>query len=102
MLAYTHLALYHKATAPYRSYGHVSLYHQADMDSQGLAVGAVATTGDFLGMQAGLAFNKAARVRGFQLGLVNIADDLTGVQLGVINIDKNGRKTPILNWRFKD
>ncbi len=102
MVAYTHLALYHKATAPYRSYGHLSLYHKADMDSQGLIISVGATKGDFDGVLVGVGFNKAERVRGFQLGLVNIADDLTGVQLGLVNIDKNGRKIPILNWRFKD
>jgi hypothetical protein len=42
------------------------------------------------GMQLAALFNYAKNLKGFQLGLVNIADTSSGASLGLINWNKNG------------
>jgi hypothetical protein len=55
------------------------------------------------GAQIAVAFNQAERLRGFQLSLVNVADDMHGVQVGLINIIRSKSDFPVLpivNWKF--
>ncbi len=58
---------------------------------------------DFTGAQIGL-FNKAATVKGLQLGFVNWADELDGgIQIGLVNYAANSdlyKVLPIVNWQF--
>lgn len=42
--------------------------------------------GDIEGIQASAIFNQAHKVKGTQLGLINIADTIDGVQIGLVNI----------------
>lgn len=46
--------------------------------------------GTITGAQVAVLFNRALGVTGVQLSLVNYAEDLEGVQLGLININRNG------------
>lgn len=46
--------------------------------------------GDITWGQIGVLFNKAHKVKGFQIGLINISDTITGTPLGVLNIVKKG------------
>jgi hypothetical protein len=42
-------------------------------------------------------------MRGFQFSLVNVAEDMYGVQVGLINIIRSKEDFPILplvNWKF--
>jgi len=55
------------------------------------------------GAQIAAAFNRSETMRGFQLALVNVADDLYGLQIGLINIIRSKDDFPILplvNWKF--
>ena len=45
---------------------------------------------DLRGAQIALFVNGARRARGLQLGLVNWADDLDGVQIGLVNVQRQG------------
>ena len=62
------------------------------------------TDGNFTGCQLGV-FNKTNKLcKGVQLGLVNSAGNLYGIQLGLLNIHENGSKymkfLPVVNWAF--
>ncbi len=46
--------------------------------------------GDVEWGQAGLLFNAAKKVKGFQIGLINIADTISGMPIGLLNIIKHG------------
>lgn len=46
--------------------------------------------GDVEGGQVSALFNKAKRVDGFQVALVNVADTVNGVPVGLLNIVRNG------------
>ena len=55
------------------------------------------------GAQIAAAFNRADYMRGFQLSLVNVAEDMYGVQVGLINIIRSKDEFPVLpivNWKF--
>ena len=55
------------------------------------------------GAQIAWGFNRASAIRGFQLSLVNVADDMHGIQVGLINIIRSKRDFPVLplvNWKF--
>jgi hypothetical protein len=55
------------------------------------------------GAQIALAFNRAQNLRGFQLSLVNVAEDMYGVQVGLINIIRSKPDLwilPLFNWKF--
>ena len=55
------------------------------------------------GAQIAWGFNKADYVHGFQLSLVNIAEDMEGVQVGLINIIRSKPTLwilPLVNWKF--
>jgi hypothetical protein len=56
------------------------------------------------GAQIAWAFNRADYMRGFQLSLVNVAEDMYGVQVGLINIIRSKPDLsilPIVNWKFE-
>lgn len=56
------------------------------------------------GAQVAAAFNRSEYMRGFQLALVNVADDMYGLQMGLINIIRSKDDFPILplvNWKFE-
>lgn len=56
------------------------------------------------GAQIAWGFNKAEYLHGFQLSLVNIADDMEGLQVGLINIIRSKPKwsiLPLVNWKFE-
>ncbi len=46
--------------------------------------------GGVVGEQAALLFNKAGYVRGYQLGLVNVADTVAGISIGLLTLVKKG------------
>lgn len=53
---------------------------------------------DLDGAQVSLALNRAeGRVRGLQLGLLNVARELRGVQIGLLNTNAAGWTLPFLN-----
>jgi len=56
------------------------------------------------GFSASVVNNYTEYQHGFTIGIVNIAEDLSGLQLGIINIARNNegwRKIlPIANWHF--
>lgn len=49
------------------------------------------------GVQLALGVNRAKACRGLQFGLFNIAGDLTGVQVGLLNINADGLILPLIN-----
>lgn len=58
--------------------------------------------GEGKGVQLSAGLNRAERMRGLQISLVNWTDDLEGVQLGLINIHRNGWLPflPLFNFGF--
>lgn len=57
------------------------------------------------GAQIAIAFNRAQNLRGFQLSLVNVAEDMYGVQVGLINIIRSKPDLwilPLFNWKLDD
>ena len=58
--------------------------------------------GDGIGFQFSALLNRAKRMRGLQISLVNWTDDLDGFQIGLININRNGRIPflPLFNFGF--
>ena len=63
------------------------IYRQRGVDDmRGLQLGLVNKAEDMYGLQCGLLWNDAKDARGLQLGLVNVADAMTGVQIGLVNI----------------
>ena len=66
---------------------------------------------NFKGWQSGMVNYSKGNVRGFQNGIVNYAENLHGVQMGLINIaanndwfkgmpDKFAKGFPLFNWSF--
>jgi len=56
------------------------------------------------GAQIAWGFNKAEYLHGFLLSLVNIAEDMKGLQVGLINIIRSKPKwsiLPLVNWKFE-
>ena len=60
--------------------------HRGVEDMRGLQLGLVNKAADMYGLQCGILWNDAHCARGLQLGLVNVADTMTGVQIGLVNI----------------
>ena len=59
--------------------------------SKGLQLAAVYNQADTLtGVQISGLVNSAKVVRGHQIGIINVADSITGIPFGIINIVKNG------------
>ena len=58
--------------------------------------------GEATGLQLAAALNRTERMRGLQIALVNWTDDLDGVQIGLININRNGwiPFLPLFNFGF--
>ncbi len=58
--------------------------------------------GHGIGFQLSALLNRAKRMRGLQISLVNWTDELEGVQLGLININRKGPIPflPIFNFGF--
>ena len=86
-------------------------------NTYGLDAGAFSSTsGDFGGIQANLCGNAVGgtagglqvgavnvgrgRVYGLQIGFVNFAEDLHGVQIGGLNFNRSGITLPIINAAF--
>jgi hypothetical protein len=57
-------------------------------DMRGLQVGLVNKASDMYGIQCGLLWNHAKCAGGLQLGLINTADSMAGFQVGLVNIIK--------------
>ena len=59
-------------------------------------------TGEGNGVQAATLVNKARRMRGLQISLVNWTDELQGAQIGLVNINRKGPIPflPIFNFGF--
>jgi len=69
----------------------------------GLQTGIVNIVGTGEGVQFGGVYNSAEYMSGLQFALVNFAEDLYGVQIGLINIIRSKGNFPILpfvNWKF--
>ena len=69
-------------------YGSQICHQQGVDDMRGIQLGLINKASDMYGIQCGLLWNNAKCARGIQLGLVNRADSLTGLQLGLVNIIK--------------
>lgn len=55
------------------------------------------------GAQIAWVLNRSSYMRGFQLSLVNVAEDMYGVQVGLINVIRSKGDFPVLplvNWKF--
>jgi hypothetical protein len=64
---------------------------EADDRADGLQLSLAGNhAGELNGAQIALFVNGAHRARGLQLGLVNWADDLDGVQIGLVNVQRHG------------
>jgi hypothetical protein len=61
-------------------------------NAKGFQIGGIGNinNGDSEGFQIGGIFNKARTHKGFQIGLINIADSISGASIGLINIYKKG------------
>ena len=55
-------------------------------DMRGLQLGLVNKASDMYGIQCGLLWNHAKCARGLQLGLINRAETMAGLQIGLVNI----------------
>jgi hypothetical protein len=60
--------------------------HDGVGELRGLQLGLLNKAADMYGVQCGLIWNDAQRARGLQLGLVNSAETMTGLQIGLLNI----------------
>lgn len=76
-------------------------------DVDGLArglqtAGAYNRAGEAVGLQLSAALNQTRRVRGLQISLINWTDELDGVQIGLINVNRRGRIPflPVFNFDF--
>lgn len=97
----------------------VSFYSQAGGDLLGLQAGVLRAnvdgaatgvqisnlatrSGALTGVQISSLYNRADEVRGLQIALVNDAQDLEGVQLGLLNVNRSGwlPVVPFLNFGF--
>jgi hypothetical protein len=69
------------------------LFNQTSGSVEGLqlAGGANFALGPVQGLRAAFAFNRAASVKGLQLGLVNVGGDVDGLQLGLVNVARRVR-----------
>lgn len=69
------------------------LFNQTSGDVEGLqlAGGANFALGRVQGVQGAFAFNRAASVKGLQLGLVNVGGDVDGLQIGLVNVARRVR-----------
>lgn len=69
------------------------LFNQTSGSVEGLqlAGGANFALGRVQGFQAAFAFNRAASVKGLQLGLVNVGGDVDGLQIGLVNVARRVR-----------
>jgi len=52
------------------------------------------------GVQIALANYVRGTACGLQLGIVNVAERLNGVQIGLMNLNRAGRTWPFVNWSF--
>lgn len=66
--------------------GRTLFRHDGVGDLRGLQLGLLNKATDLYGVQCGLLWNDAQNARGLQLGLVNSAETMTGVQIGLLNI----------------
>jgi hypothetical protein len=97
----------------------LALYDEVGGDLTGWQIGAFATdvdgrarglqsaalynhAGEGVGVQLAGGLNRTERMRGLQIALVNWTDDLDGVQIGLVNINRNGwiPFLPVLNFGF--
>lgn len=60
--------------------------HDGAGELRGLQLGLLNKAADMYGVQWGLIWNDAQRARGLQLGLVNTAETMTGLQIGLLNV----------------
>lgn len=67
-----------------------SLFNKSQGFTRSQISGLFNTAGDVEGGQVSALFNKAKRVDGFQVALINVADTVNGVPVGLLNIVKNG------------
>ena len=74
-----------------QSHGHHSNSHQGVDDMRGLQLGLVNKASDMYGVQCGILYNRAKCVRGLQLGLINVTDSMAGIQIGLLNVIKENR-----------
>ncbi len=60
--------------------------------------GLFSATKELVGAQTSLAMSRTnGEAHGFQLGLITYAEDLKGVQIGLLNINKSGLILPLIN-----
>lgn len=71
-------------------------------DVRGFQLSGLMTHADRVrGAQFALLMNRTeSAFSGFQFGLVNIAGSLRGVQIGLLNINRDGRTLPLINIGF--
>ncbi len=51
----------------------------------GIQIGSINVAGSVHGIQLGLIFNQAMDVRGMQIGLINMCNTMYGIQIGLLN-----------------
>lgn len=76
---------------------------EVDGRARGLQTAALYNSaGEGTGVQIAAVLNRAERMRGLQISLVNWTDELDGVQIGLININRKGWIPffPLLNFGF--
>jgi hypothetical protein len=81
----------------------IAMYAEVDGNLSGWQGGGVARVGGILrGVQHGFLFNEASDMRGIQISLINRAERLDGVQIGLLNFNDAGplKFSPFLNFSF--
>jgi len=71
------------------SYGRPANYHLGVDDLRGLQLGLVNRASTLYGVQCGLIWNEAKDAQGLQFGMLNTADTMTGLQVGLLNAPPN-------------
>jgi len=106
--------IFNKVNTEFKGTG-LGLINLHDGDSKGLLIGAGNLTNDFTGLKLGI-FNYSksnsdyefgvinySKETFFQLGLINITDQINGIQIGFLNFASNGilPVMPFLNFNWK-
>lgn len=80
------------ASADFKGMQTAGLSNISSRNMQGMQIAGLGniTSGTLRGVQLSGGFNYAKNNKGFQLGLVNVADSSSGVSLGLLNIIKHG------------
>ncbi|MBU0937169.1 MAG: hypothetical protein KKC64_16250 [Spirochaetes bacterium] len=62
--------------------------------------GILNTSGSFSGVQVSGVINQTGKGKGLMIGLVNVADELDGIAIGLVNNIKNGVRDVAIDYQF--